>query len=215
MSMHAMTKTVMVALVGVASSNAAIAQEANGGWQWYYSAGVPVTNLDTSGLQDAAASAGLVISDEIGEVTVGGQGTLGVMVTNRFGTELRYSASANASGSVTVTPENLSDPPAEVSAKFSIDGFTLYGVGRYPLNEKTDVLGKVGYTFQELDADANLGGTAVSLDEDDDGVALGVGLRWRTADNWAVTAEIEYFAVDFDDTLDEPYRGSFNIEYLF
>lgn len=210
--MHATTKTLMAALAGLASLNVAVAEEADGGWQWYYSAGIPITNLESSGLQEAASSAGLVINDEVGEVTVGGQGTFGVMVTERFGAEIRYSASANASDSTTVTQANS---PAEVSAKFSIDGFTLYGVGRYPLNEKTDLLGKIGFTFQDLDGDANFAGTAVNLDDEDEGVAAGVGLRWRTAESWAVTAEIEYLAVDFDDAIDEPYRGSLNIEYLF
>jgi hypothetical protein len=210
--MRASNVTVLGVIAGVAFSASAVAEEADTGWQWYYSAGIPFTNLDTASLGEAAAAQGLVIADEVGEVAVGGQGTLGVMVTSRFGAEIRYSASANANGSTVIIEPRQ---PATVSAETSIDGITVYGVGRYPVNEKTDILGKIGFTFQDLDAEANLAGTVVNLDDEDEGVAAAVGVRWRTGERWAVTAEMEYLAVDFDDALDEPYRGSFNIEYMF
>jgi OOP family OmpA-OmpF porin len=42
-----------------------------------------------------------------------------------------------------------------------------------------------------------------------------LGARWRFARHWAATVEGEYFGIDFDSDLDDPWRTSLNIEYWF
>jgi hypothetical protein len=219
--MRSMTRLLLAGLAGV-SSAAAWAQEpaatsaeprGDGGWRWYYSAGVPITDLETADLVAGAAGLGVTITDETGEKTVGGQGTLGVMATRNFGVEVRYSASGDARNDVTIT--NFSASPQRGSAKVSIDGITIYGVARWPVHEKVDLMGKLGYTWQDYELEADLLTASLSADEDDDGIAASVGLHLQMGEHWGIVTEIEYLALDFDDALDEPVRGSISLEYRF
>lgn len=203
---------VAMAAAGI-SANALGAEGETGGWRWYYSAGVPITDLETANLVAEAAAAGVTITDETGEKTIGGQGTLGVMVTRHFGVELRYAGSGDARNDVTIT--SISAPRQRGSAKVSIDGFTLYGVARWPVHEKVDLMGKLGYTLQDYELEADLLTTDLSADDDDDGVAASAGVHLQASEHWGIVAEIEYLAVDFDDELDEPVRGSIGLEYQF
>lgn len=211
--MRAVNRFMLAALSGIMAITATAADNGEGGMQWYFSAGIPVTNLESSSFVSDAAALGVTVTDEVGDVTVGGQSTLGVMVTSMFGAEIRYSASGNSRDNPTIT--NITAPPLRGDAKLSIDGITLYGVARWPVHEQVDLLGKLGYTFQDLDLDANLAGTIIDTSDDDENFAAAIGVRLRTAENWAVTAEVEYLAVDFSGALDEPIRGSINLEYLF
>lgn len=193
------------------------------GWQWYLGAGIPVTNIESSGFIADAAAEGFTVADELADVTIGWQGTLGVMVSGHFGAEVRYSASGNARDEPTIS--NLSATPLRGSSKTDIDGITVYGIGRWPLTEHLDLLGKLGYTFQDLGLDVQfptvfepgvgLVGSGIDVSDDDDGFAAALGFRIRVNDHWAVVAEAEYLAVDFDGRLDEPIRGSMNLEYVF
>ncbi len=226
--MRAANRITRVVLAGIAAAAAVPADAAEGGWRWYYSAGIPVTNLESSSFVADAAAAGYVVTDEIGDVTIGGQGTLGVMVTDKLGAEVRYAASGNARDTPTIT--NLTAPSQTGSSKLDIDGITVYAVGSWPLSERVDLLGKLGYTFQDLDLDADfpqvfvpgpageqgdLVSDGIHVSDDDDGFAAALGVRFQTGERWAVIAEVEYLDVDFDNQLDEPIRGSLNLEYTF
>jgi hypothetical protein len=200
-------------LAGIPALAAPAASAAEGGLQWYFSAGIPVTNLETDSLVADAAALGVTATDELGDLAIGGQSTLGVMVTRNLGLEIRYSASGDARDTVRIT--NITAPPQSGSAKVSIDGLTAYAVGRWPLSEQVDLMGKLGYTSQDIEFDADLLTATIDDSDDDDGFAAGLGVRLSTGERWGVTAEIEYLGVDFDGGLDEPFRGSLNLEYLF
>ena len=84
--------------------------------------------------------------------------------------------------------------------------------------QRWDLFGKLGYTWQDADVkltvDGAEGGSA-SNTTNDNGFAAAVGARWRFARHWAATVEGEYLDVNFDDSLDEPWRASLNVEYWF
>lgn len=220
--MRAMSRILVAGVAGMAAAAAMADEKSGGGWQWYYSAGIPLTDLQTDGLVEDAAALGVAINDEAGDLAVGGQGTLGVMFTRNLGLELRYAGSGAARDKPTVT--NATRPFTLGSTRQSIDGFTLYAVGRWPLRDRVDLMGKIGYTIQDIEFDATLPvntpdpdgpNVTISYSDDDDGLAGSIGVRIQTGERWAVTAEVEYLAVDFDNRADEPVRGSLNIELMF
>jgi hypothetical protein len=206
---------------GVVAGTAGAAED-EGGWQWYYSAGIPITDVESSELADAAAAEGIEVSGEARDTTIGGQGTLGVMMSRNFGIELRYSASGSARDAPSVT--NAGPTPIRGNTKVALDGFTLSAVSRWPLSERIDLLAKLGYGTQDIEIDASLPvapsdprtpRVELSESDDDDGFVGALGVRLQTGERWALTAEIEYLAIDFDGMLDEPLRGSVNFEYEF
>lgn len=179
--------------------------------RWYVFGGVTGTKLESDGLQEAALSEGIAASDEVSDTAFGFQVGAGVMITDIFGVELKYSDSGDGEDDVFFT-DGIDIVPASID--LSIDGVTLYGVAAFPIAESWDVFGKLGYTLQDAELSADIFGFGVSESEDDDGVAVAGGLRYRITPNWAITGEVEYFAVDFGG-FEEPLRGSVNLQYLF
>jgi opacity protein-like surface antigen len=222
-------KGMMLIALGALSTTAALAADEQDGWRWYYNAGIPVTFLETSNLVATAAAKNLVVADEASDTVIGGQASLGAMFTRNFGLEVRYSASGTSRDELTIT--NLIRPKVEGNAKTSIDGITVYGVASWPLNDSIELQGRLGYSFQDLELEAGLpcltseleaqvpcqsfNLRTLDLGDDDDGIAAAAGVRMGMSENWAILAEIEYLAIDFSGALDEPYRGSLSIEYVF
>ncbi|MEO0983061.1 MAG: outer membrane beta-barrel protein [Pseudomonadota bacterium] len=64
---------------------------------------------------------------------------------------------------------------AEQSLDFSIGGFA---VGRYPLTERIEVFGRVGYQFVEITTELfDAGAVTLESNDSEDGVAFGGGLN--------------------------------------
>jgi opacity protein-like surface antigen len=179
---------------------------------WYVSGGVASTRLESDGLQAAAADVGLAVSNEVSDTAFGFQLAGGVTFNDVFGVELKYSDSGDGEDDVFFTDGVIIVP---VNVEISIDGFTLYGVAQTQLAGSWDVFGKLGYTLQDGELDASAFGVSASDSDDDDGIAAAAGLRYRFDANWAVTGELEYFSIDFDGAIDEPLRGSLNVQYFF
>ncbi len=179
--------------------------------RWYVFGGVTGTKLETDGLQEAALDEGLAASNEVSDTAFGFQIGAGVMITDIFGVELKYSDSGDGEDDVFLT-DGFDIVPVNVDV--SIDGVTLYGVAAFPIAADWDVFGKLGYTLQDGEISASAFGFGVSESDDDDGVAVAGGVRYRITPNWAITGELEYFAVDFGG-FEEPLRGSVNLQYFF
>lgn len=195
----------------------ASAQAANGGaggFTWYLTGGVTGSDLETDALVEAGAQFGVIVSDEISDTAFGYQLGGGVMFTDNFGLEVKYSDSGDAEDDIFV-----SEPggfPLPVSADLSLDGFTLYAVAETSFADSWDVFGKLGYTSQDADVELSFFGVAPeTVSDDDDGFAVAGGIRYRFTPSWAVTAEIEYWDIDFDGVISEPLRGSVNLQYYF
>lgn len=179
--------------------------------RWYVFGGLTGTKLETDGLQEAALSEGIAASGEASDTAFGYQLGAGVMINDTFGLELKYSDSGDGEDDVFFT-DGFDIVPANIDV--SIDGITLYGVAAFPIAEGWDAFGKLGYTLQDAKLSVDIFGFGISDSEDDDGVAVAGGLRYRITPNWAITGELEYFAVDFGG-LEEPLRGSVNLQYFF
>lgn len=193
------------------------AQAANGsagGFTWYLSGGVTGTDLETDGLVEAGSLVGVTVSDEISDTAFGFQLGGGLMFTDNFGVEIKYSDSGDAEDDIFVGVPG--EPPLPVSADVSLDGFTVYGVAETSFADGWDVFGKLGYTSQDGEVELSFFGIAPeTVSDDDDGFAVAGGVRYRFTPNWAVTAEIEYWDIDFDGVISEPLQGSVNVQYFF
>lgn len=181
---------------------------------FYVGVGGTATTIESAGLQDAGASAGLAVSGEIDDTAFGGQIYAGAMFTPYFGAEAKYSDSGETDDTITfIDPSIPISVPVDVEA--SIDGFTLYAVGTYPFSNIFEGSIKLGYTFQDAEATIGSFGISESVSDDDDGLAIAGMLRFRIGDNWAISGELEYFDLDFGGGFDEPLRFGINGEYHF
>lgn len=202
---RACTLATLAAAAGLASPGA-LAEGA------YITFGLAGTTIESDGLVDALASVGLGASSELDDTAFGFQLGAGYMFTDVFGVEIKYSDSGDGEETILIT-DGIDTVPIDFEA--SLDGFTLYGVAQTRFAEKWDVFGKLGYTSQDGEIKASAFGLSESLSDDDDGFAVAGGFRFHMTPNWALTGELEYFAIDFDSSFQEPVRGSINLQYLF
>ena len=220
-------KLAMAAAAGVLAAPVVMADDA---WDWdydgvYLGAGAIGTSLKTSSafnseILNGLGLSGIPSSGVFDDFPLGWQLYAGWMFTNMFGMELRWSDSGNGDSDIFLV-NNAGVRTSNGDIGVSIDGFTLYGVGNWPVAERLDLFGKLGYTRQDFSLDASYsdggGGGAPPLarSDDDVGPAAALGARWRFARHFASTVEVEYLGVDFDNKIDKPWRVGLNLEYWF
>ena len=207
----------VAATAGILAAPAAMA--ADDGWDWdydgfYVGAGVIGTSLQTSSDLNTAISTELDATGSFEDFAYGGQIYAGWMFNNIFGIEGRWSDSGDGSSDILFVESGGSRTDIG-DIDIGLDGWTIYGVANWPVAERWDLFGKLGYTDQNADLDATVDSESFSGSDDDSGVAAALGARWRFARHWATTVEGEYLGVDFDSALDEPWRVGLNIEYWF
>jgi outer membrane protein OmpA-like peptidoglycan-associated protein len=221
-------KLAMAAAAGVLAAPAVMAADDRWDWDYdgvYLGAGAIGTSLQTSSafnstFQSELGLLGIPSSGGFEDFPLGGQLYAGWMFTNMWGMEIRWSDSGNGSSDIFLV-DNAGARTRLGDVGVSIDGFTLYGVGNWPVAERWDLFGKLGYTRQDAAFDASVvdGGegspASFAASDDDVGPAAALGARWRFARHWASTAEVEYLGVDFDNTIDAPWRLGLNVEYWF
>jgi outer membrane immunogenic protein len=78
----------------------------------------------------------------------------------------------------------------------------LYGKAEVPVTERLDAFGRAGYAFIDLDAEIQTpGGTPITTIEDsEDGAALGGGLDYALTDNWNLRGEYTWYGFGNTDT---------------
>ena len=93
--------------------------------------------------------------------------------------------------------DNIFDPFFGISLPVSLDldGFSVSGVGSYPIGESASVFGKVGVWSWDVDAKA----LGISSDDSGTDVMFGVGGSYSFTDALSVRAEWERFKADSDD----------------
>ena len=87
-----------------------------------------------------------------------------------------------------------------------VDGFTVLGVGRYPVMEQLDVFAKVGVFFWDAEGRIRLSGggitAAIETDEDGTDLVFGSGVRYTFMEHLSVRAEWERYSDVGDDDND-------------
>lgn len=78
----------------------------------------------------------------------------------------------------------------------------IYGKAEVPVTERLDAFGRAGYAFIDLDAEIQTpGGTPITTIEDsEDGAALGGGLDYALTDNWNLRGEYTWYGFGNTDT---------------
>jgi outer membrane protein OmpA-like peptidoglycan-associated protein len=220
-------KLAMAAAAGVLAAPVVMADDT---WDWdydgvYLGAGAIGTSLQTSSAFDSALQSelgllGIPSSGGFEDFPLGGQLYAGWMFTNMFGMEIRWSDSGNGDSDILFV-DNAGARTRIGGLGASIDGFTLYGVGNWHVADRFDLFGKLGYTRQDAAFDGSVddggegGAASFTASDDDVGPAAALGARWRFARHFASTVEVEYLGVDFDNTIDKPWRVGLNLEYWF
>ena len=71
-----------------------------------------------------------------------------------------------------------------------------------PVTDKLDVFGRAGYAFIDLDADIQTpGGTTIATVEDsEDGAALGAGLNYDLTESWELRGDYTWYGFGNTDT---------------
>jgi len=124
--------------------------------------------------------------------------------------ELRLSWTGNAKDTIRFTDGVVI---GELDSKIKLYGAQMYAVGELPVTDRFGLFGKLGWVRQEAKATFSAPGVSETAKDDEGGLAIAGGLRWRVGGNWAVTAEVEYFNIDVNGAIKEPVRGSLNLEY--
>jgi opacity protein-like surface antigen len=78
----------------------------------------------------------------------------------------------------------------------------IYGKAEVPVTERLDAFGRAGYAFIDLDADIQTpGGTSIATVEDsEDGAALGAGLDYALTEDWNLRGEYTWYGFGNTDT---------------
>jgi outer membrane immunogenic protein len=78
----------------------------------------------------------------------------------------------------------------------------VYGRASMPVTDKLDVFGRAGYAFIDLDADIQTpGGTTIATVEDsEDGAALGAGLNYDLTESWELRGDYTWYGFGNTDT---------------
>ncbi len=92
------------------------------------------------------------------------------------------------------TLQDAEDNVFGVPVEISLDGFTIRGVGAYPLSDNFSILGSIGF----WDGDAEASALGVSASASEDGITLGVGGKYRF-ESVSIRGEFEWF--DSEDSI--------------
>ena len=174
--------------------------------EWYIGLGIAATKLD-AGDVDFTASNGTAFTGDLGGNANGWHVFCGIDFTEHFGFEAKYSDSGEAKSTLAVFDPIFGISSSE--ARASIDGFTVYDTGNISFTQSLSGMGKLGYTSQDFSLAIRSASSAIR----EDGLAFGVGLRYRFK-KWALGGEIEYWDIDLG-RFDEPLRFTLNIEHHF
>ena len=119
------------------------------------------------------------------------QGRLGWQSKSFFGAEVEGSFGISDEDDTIVLGGTPVDTDLEIDTQIA-----AFAVGRFPVSNRFNVLGRVGYHNTELDLELDDGTTSVSDDFSEDGIAYGVGAEYAIDRKTSVRAD--YTIYDFD-----------------
>jgi OOP family OmpA-OmpF porin len=85
------------------------------------------------------------------------------------------------------------------SASATADGFTLAGVGMFPVSSNVNILAKIGLFNWDAEAEVNLFGTVMRADDSGTDVFYGFGAQFDVNKSVAIRAEYEIYDIDGED----------------
>lgn len=103
--------------------------------------------------------------------------------TDNFAVEGGYLNSGKAED--TVFGENV---------EVELTAFVISAVGLMPVSDTVQLFGKLGFYSGEQEVTA----FGVTVDDDDDGLTVGAGLRFRASDNFVIRGDFDWFDTDLD-----------------
>jgi hypothetical protein len=160
------------------------------------------------------ASIGITSTATVDDDDVGWKVFLGYNFTEHFGLEAAYVDLGDVDFDIAIS----APIPATSTAKVEVDGFTIFGIARYPLSEQIELFAKVGGLLWDSDGEvAVITGAATSVvDIDDDGfdISFGLGMKYEFTEHFGIRAEWERYAdVTADENDVDSFTASIEIEY--
>ena len=195
-----MLHKLLISIVLVSVTWCAAAEESG----FYFGGSVGYSNFDTdkSDISAALPLSGLTGTVVVDENDLGWKSFFGYNFNKYLGLEGAYVDLGEIDGDFRIT----TPPPDTGKSVQGVDGFTVLGVGRYPIREQLDVFAKVGAFFWNVDNRINLsgGGTTATIRHDEDGTDLvfGSGVRYEFMEHLSVRAEWERYSDVGDDDSD-------------
>jgi hypothetical protein len=197
---------------------------------WYLGGGGAITKLETvgfagiSGVDIGLPTGTTVTTGNFSDSPLGWQLFVGVMFSENFGFSVKYSDSGKGedqwTGTSTVQPPGIPLPPAvdtnfPITGESEMDGFTVYALQTIPFAEKFEFTFEGGFTRQDVKFAWNSTANSGSFSDDSYGFAVGGILRYKFLKHFAMSGEIEYLNVDFDNRFKKPLRFGANLEFHF
>jgi hypothetical protein len=197
---------------------------------WYVGGGGAVTRLRT---ENFASTSGLTpcqtptcasaSSGEFSDTPTAWQVFGAFTFDNNFGFLVKYSDTGTAKDWWQGMRETLAAGTTTYNfdGQARMKGTTLYVLQTIPMGDKVEYTIQAGWTFQDLDLEwtsnwnADAAANPSNLSLNDNGLALAAVLRYKFLKWLAVSGELEYLVVDFNDTLEKPIRMGVNLEFHF
>ena len=185
----------LIVLVSISAIPTASAQTS-----WYFGAGAGEAESDVSlsELDD-----GSLISGSVDDSDTGTKFFVGFRFSEKVAVEGALVDLGETSIDATSNGSGFLFAPGPASAEVDVDGINIALVGIWPVGEKVDVIGKLGFFMWDADASAsNSAFGSVSIDDDGTDPMFGIGGQFRVGKKVGIRVEFERFADVFDVDVD-------------
>ena len=185
----------LIVLVSISAIPAASAQTS-----WYFGAGAGEAESD-DGLSEL--DDGSLISGSVDDSDTGTKFFAGFRFSEKVAVEVALVDLGETSIDATSNGSGFLFAAGPASAEVDVDGINIALVGIWPVGEKVDVIGKLGFFAWDADASAsNSAFGSVSIDDDGTDPMFGVGGQFRVGKKVGIRVEFERFADVFDVDVD-------------
>ena len=178
---------------------------------WYVGAGIGLADIDVDDddYDRDLAKRGYTTSSSLDDTDTGWKVFGGYRFTKNWAVEGAYVDLGDVTSKTTVidgpagfTAQDFVNTAARVHP-YSVDGFTLSGVGTWPVNEKFSLFAKLGIFKWDADIKVECVGCGfpVKAPDDESGTdwTAGVGAGYEFNDEFGMRLEFERYATDRDD----------------
>lgn len=93
-----------------------------------------------------------------------------------------------------IATDTAEDSVQGVDIEVELSAFVVSFLGLIPVGDSTSLFGKLGYYSGEQEATA----FGITIDEDEDGVTAGAGVRFDIANNLTIRGDFDWFDTDLD-----------------
>ena len=201
---------IFTVLVGLATTAAA----EDSGFYLGGSVGYVDYDEDKGDVNAALALAGVTGTVLVDDEDLGWKSFWGYNFNKYMAIEGAYVDLGEVDGDFTVT----APLPGAGKSVVEVDGFTVLGIGQYPVLEQLDIFAKVGAYFWDAEGriTLNSGASQAAFETDEDGTDLvyGAGAAWNFTEHLTVPAEWERYSDVGDDDNDVDFL-SIGIEFNF